>query len=236
MSQILIFLIAAAVPLAAHSYYVYRQKSSEREAALRAAANWIVGLVDQGVQLKLICAEAPGIILDSNEEILGVFPQIVLREPRAVRDYRGGYAGQSIRLAKGVSFRFGGYRGSSESRDELRSIDQGTLVLTSQRFIFIGAKRTSAVPLEKIVGVEGYDDELQLHRQGKEKVEHFEISSGVEMSYQYNGKSVSAPLGGQVIKLIVDQAIRSRLNPLSTLPSTDAPQVERNFMGIPRTV
>jgi hypothetical protein len=104
MSQILIFLIAAAVPLAAHSYYVYRQKSSEREAALRAAANWIVGLVDQGVQLKLICAEAPGIILDSNEEILGVFPQIVLREPRAVRDYRGGYAGQRSDSRKAFHF------------------------------------------------------------------------------------------------------------------------------------
>jgi len=211
--QILIFLIAAAVPLAAHGYYVSWQKRSEKHAALRAAANWMAGLVDQGVQLKLICAEIPGIILDRNEEVLGVFPKIVLREPRAVRAYRGSYTGQSIRVAKGVSFRIGGYRGSSESHDELRSIDQGTLVLTSQRLIFIGAKRTSSVPLEKIVDIEGYDEGLRLHRQGKEKVEHFQISRGVEMSYQRNGESVFAPLGGQVVKLIVDQAIQFRLHP-----------------------
>ena len=162
-------------------------------------------------RLKLICAEAPGVILDGDEELLGVFPQIVLREPRAVRDYRGHYAGQSIRVAKGASFRFGGYRSSSESHDELRSIDQGTLVLTSHRLMFLGAKRTSAVQLEKIVDLESYDDGLQLHRQGKEKVEHFQFSGGVEMSYQRDGKSVLAPLGGQVVKLIVEQAIQYRL-------------------------
>ena len=209
-SQILIFLVAAAVPLVAHGCYVSWQK---RQAALRAAASWMAGLVDQGVQLKLICAEAPGIILDNNEEILGVFPKILLQEPRAVRSYRGSYTGQTIRVAKGFSFRVGGYRGSSESHDELRSIDQGTLVLTNQRLIFIGAQRTSTVPLEKIVDIEGYDDGLRLHRQGKGKVEHFQIRRGVEMSYQCNGESVFAPLGGKVVKLIVDQAIQFRLRP-----------------------
>jgi hypothetical protein len=213
MNQILVFLIGAAIPLVAYSGYVSWQKRLERQAALRAAAEWIAGLADKGIRLKVICGEAPGVILGSDEELLGVFPQVALREPRAVRVSRGHYSGQSIRVAKGVSLRVGGYRGSSESHDELRSIDQGTLVVTSQRLVFTGAMRTSSVPLEKIVDVEGYDDGLELHRQGKEKVEYFQFSGGIEMSYQCDGKSLLAPVCGQVVKHIVAQAIQYRLRP-----------------------
>jgi hypothetical protein len=46
--------------------------------------------------------------------------ETVLTEPRSVRTSRGAYAGPSFRIAKGVSFRFGGYCGTSESHEELR--------------------------------------------------------------------------------------------------------------------
>ena len=84
--------------------------------------------------------------------------------------------------------------------------------------------------------MEGYDDSLQLNRQGKEKVEHFEFSDKTKMTYPCNGSELSVRISGQVVKLLIAQAIHRRLNPLSTLPSTAAPKVERDFMGVPRTV
>jgi hypothetical protein len=211
MSQVLTFLIVAAITaIAVHAY----QKWSEKQAAIRAAVKWMAELVDKGMRIKLICGDASGVILDSHEELLGFFPETTLLEPRAVRTYRGGYAGPSIRVAKGVSFRFGGYRGSSESHDEMRSIDRGTLVLTSQRLMFIGAGRTSSVALEKIIRVEGFNYTLQLHRDGKQRVEYFRFSKGIEMHYQCDAKSLSVtPPYGQVVKLAVTQAIKYQLHP-----------------------
>ena len=205
MSQILTFLIVAGITaIVIHAYQVYQRK----QAAIRAAVKLMTEFTDKGMQIKLICGDASGLILDSHEELLGFFPQTILSEPRAVRTYRGGYAGPSIRVAKGVSLRFGGYRGSSESHDELRSIDQGTLVLTRKRIMFVGAGRTSSVPLEKIIGVEGFDHMLQLHRDGKQKVEYFRFSKRIEMHYQCDGKIVSVtPPYGQVVKLAIMQAI-----------------------------
>jgi len=84
--------------------------------------------------------------------------------------------------------------------------------------------------------MEGYDDRLQLNRQGKEKVEHFEFSDRTKMTYPCDGEKLWVPISGHVVKLLIVQAIDRRLNPLSTLPPTDAPKIERNFMGIPRTV
>jgi len=239
MEQIAIFFIVTAVVLiAAYAYQQngYQQKSLEKQGNIPDCVKWATDAVDGGHLIKLTCDQAPGIILESNEELLSVLPLVTLLEPRAVRTRYGVFGGPSIRIAKGISFRFGGYGGSSESHEELRAVDQGTLVLTSQRLTFIGQGRTFSVALEKIVSMEGYDDSLQLNRQGKEKVEHFEFSDNTKMTYPCNGSELSVRISGQVVKLLIAQAIHRRLNPLSTLPSTAAPKVERDVMGVPRTV
>jgi len=244
MEQIAIFFIVTAVVLlAAYAYQqnvyqqnVYQQKSLAKQGNIPDCVKWVADVLDKGKRLTLLCDQAPGVVLQSNEELLGVFPRVTLLEPRAVRTRHGVYGGPSIRIAKGISFHFGGYGGSSESHDELRSIDEGAIVLTSQRLTFIGQGRTFSVALEKIVSMEGYDDRLELNRQGKEKVERFEFSDSTKMTYPCDGAELSVRISGHVVKLLIAQAIRNRLNPLSTLPSTDGPKVERNFMGIPRTV
>jgi hypothetical protein len=240
MEQIAIFfIVTVAVLIVAYAYQqknVYRQKSSEMEGNIPDCVKWVTDIIDGGRTLKLPFDQNPGVILESNEELLSVLPLVTLLEPRAVRTRHGVFGGPSIRIAKGISFRFGGYGGSSESHEELRSIDEGTLVLTSQRLTFIGQGRTVSVALEKIVSMEGYDDRLQLNRQGKEKVEHFEFSDKTRMKYACNGSELWVRVSGQVVKLLIAHAMHRRLNPLSASPSTDAPQVERNFMGIPRTV
>ena len=52
---------------------------------------------------------------------------ITLQEPRAVRQTHAAYGGPTIRVAKGVSFRLGGASARSESHEEIRAIDRGSL-------------------------------------------------------------------------------------------------------------
>jgi hypothetical protein len=243
MEQIAIFFIVTAVVLLAgcairyaYQQNVGQQESLEEQGNIPDCVKWVTDLIDRGQPLKLLCDQTPGIVLQSNEELLDVFPLVTLMEPRAVRTFHGVFGGPSVRIAKGMSLRFGGYAGSSESHDELRAVDEGTLVLTSQRLTFVGQGRTFSVALEKIVSMEGYDDRLQLNRRGKEKVEHFKFSGRTKMTYPCDGSKLSVRISGHVVKLLISQAIHRWLNPLSTLPSTDARPVERNFMGIPRTV
>jgi len=132
-----------------------RAKAAEqRNKATAEASEWMRSFLSQGKQMKFICGSIPNLSMETNEEVAGVLPGTTLMETRAVRTSRGAYGGSSFRIAKGVSFRLGGYRGTSESHDEFREIDTGTLVLTSQRLIFIGMKRTLATPLEKIIDIE----------------------------------------------------------------------------------
>ncbi len=91
-------------------------------------------------------------------------------EERMVRHHSGSYAGPSIRVAKGVSWRMGGYKGKSTSAPEIRHIDTGVMVLTSRRIIFTGEYKSWSIPLKKIMSVkQAGDNMLQITKEGRSK-------------------------------------------------------------------
>ncbi len=188
-----------------------RQEASvkqEQEAALlQVAARCIDEFIDRGVQVKLRFDEAPNLELEQGEELIFVLPNTSFFEPRAIRTWRSAYGGPTIRLAKGLSFHIGQSRGASESHEELRVIDRGALVLTNRRLLFIGSRRTVAVPLQSIIDIESYTDGLRVHRQRKQKPELFIFGTDDEIKIVAHERTVSAPLDGRLIIAIVQQAI-----------------------------
>ena len=118
---------------------------------------------------------------DSDELVVFVLPGVRLLEPRAVRRSRSNYGGPTIRLAKGLSFRLGAGTSQSESSDELRDIDQGTLVLTTKRLVFMGSMRTSNVKLDDIIGIESYTDGIQVHRERKQRAETYVLGQPLQI-------------------------------------------------------
>jgi hypothetical protein len=171
------------------------------------AVKFLIETKEKGLSPTIIFDNTPSISFDSGETLLGSVPKTTLQLPRAVRTSRGAYGGPSVRLAKGVSVRFAGYGSTSESHDEIRPADQGTLVVTDQRLIFIGVSRTISVPLEKVISVEAYSDALALHRQGKEKAEFFSFAPDVTVDVPKDGKLEIAPVNPAMVKIVIDHAI-----------------------------
>lgn len=60
-----------------------------------------------------------------------------------------------FRLAKGVSYRVGGHRGTYRPGPETQQVvDQGTIVITNQRVVFQGAAKTREWGFSKLKGVD----------------------------------------------------------------------------------
>ena len=113
------------------------------------------------------------VILKRAEEAVLVLPNITLKEPRAVRTSVGGYAGPTIRIAKGISFRLGGGTSRSVSHDEIKTIDKGTLTITNKRLIFTGSMKTLNYNLSKILSITDFKDGIGIQRDNKQKTEYF---------------------------------------------------------------
>ena len=145
---------------------------SRHKQQLAASQAWIDHCAGNYLHMEMICGPAP-LGLDSDERAVFVLPGVELLEPRAVRHSRSSCGGPTIRLAKVLSLRLGSGMSQSESHEELRNIDQGTLVLTTKRLAFMGSLRTINVSLKDIVGVKAYTDGIQLHRERKEQSETY---------------------------------------------------------------
>jgi len=155
-----------------------------------------------------ITSDGPSpVILKKNENLSLIMENISLQEPRAVRQTRAAYGGPTIRVAKGVSFRLGGASARSESHDEIRVIDQGKLVLTNKRLIFIGDKRTVNIDLKKIMAVQAYRDGIESQRENKQKPEYFTGTDKHTITLNINGRKNTIPVYGAVLKAAIQGAI-----------------------------
>ena len=93
------------------------------------------------------------VILKEGEEayfdVVGTF-----YEERTRRLYRGGSAGTSIRVAKGVSFRVGANKGNAVNEDYLKEIDTGEFIITNKRMVFVGSDKSWNIVLKKLMRIQ----------------------------------------------------------------------------------
>ncbi|MCE5214549.1 MAG: zinc-ribbon domain-containing protein [Methanobacterium sp.] len=154
-------------------------------------------------RVKLTSSTSSPMILKKNEVCNLVLPNISFLEARSVRQTLGGYGGPSFRVAKGVSFRLGGVSARSVSHDELKKIDQGTLVLTSKRLTFLGSMRTVNIDLRKIVAIEPYKDGIGSQRENKQKTEYFTGTDKTTLTFSNDNRRISIPVNGAVLKAAI---------------------------------
>jgi hypothetical protein len=206
--ELLFLIVVIAIGAAlVRGYYHGGVTGNHQQLALTAEqgaqyAAWIKSCTDQYQPARMICGPVPG-GFDGDEEVLAVFPDVNLMEPRAVRHSRGAYGGPTIRLAKGLSFRLGGAAGRSESVDELRAIDFGTLVLTSKRLAFLGSMRTNSVDLCDLISLQPYSDGIAVHREHKQKAETYVLTRPLTIADD-GGRGL--PVYGTMMKAAIEIA------------------------------
>lgn len=132
------------------------------------------------------------ILLGKDEKCFLKFEGIELYEDRSIRDTTGGYGGFGFRVAKGISFRVGGFKARGESHMEKRRIDKGALYVTNKRYIFDGSTKNIDGYLKEVISVEAYDDGLKISRANKRD----EVFVG-----DINGENIGAVISGLVKNL-----------------------------------
>ncbi|WP_231556583.1 MULTISPECIES: hypothetical protein [unclassified Thermotoga] len=123
------------------------------------------------------------VILGKSEVPVWVFRSVENYEMRKRKEYAGGYSGLSIRIARGVYYRVGGFKGTPVEKTELTHVDKGTLVLTSKNLYFVGQTRSYKIPYEKIISVIPYKEGIMVYQDAKTKKPQFFELDDVWFSY-----------------------------------------------------
>ena len=102
--------------------------------------------------------------LQKTETMIWVFHDVDYSTVRTRREFRGRSAGVSVRVAKGVYFRTGAFKGRPVEIEEAVHVDTGMLGVTTRHIYFAGAAKSFRVRLDRIVTIEPYSDGVGIMR------------------------------------------------------------------------
>lgn len=103
--------------------------------------------------------QTPDDFLLTKNEFASIFEnKVEYYQQKVKRSYAGTSA--SVRVVKGVSVRVGG--ATPIEYEQRVKVDEGKLLLTNKRLIFVGRNKSVVIPIRKIVNVEKYTDGLAI--------------------------------------------------------------------------
>jgi len=100
------------------------------------------------------------------EEVIWVFYNVDYYEQKTRRQYQGGSKGVSIRIAKGLYYRVGAFKGETISYTETIHADNGLMVITNKHIYFSGSNKSFRINFNKIVSFQAYEDGIGVQKDG----------------------------------------------------------------------
>ena len=99
-----------------------------------------------------------------SEKLIWIFQDARYYEQKTRREYVGRSTGVSVRVAKGIYFRTGAFKG--KPLDRVETVDRGTglLAVTNKHIYFAGDQKNFRVRLDKIVAFEPFSDGIGIQR------------------------------------------------------------------------
>jgi hypothetical protein len=139
-------------------------------------AQFLIGMANAGRLPTVLDSR----LMTKRGEVVHLEQPAALMKEVVRRQYVGGYSGFSFPIGKtGIRYRVGGVRGHSEVvGTELQVADQGTIVISSQRAVFIGNKSTMDMPYAKLVGVQVFTDGIRFNLSNRQRAPLFKLPSG----------------------------------------------------------
>jgi len=98
------------------------------------------------------------------EMLIWVFQGVTYCEARTSVSYQGSFQGVSVRVAKGLYYRTGGFRGHPVPTTQTLPVDSGILGVTNKHLYFSGSKKSFRVAYKKIVTFDAYSDGVGIQR------------------------------------------------------------------------
>lgn len=92
--------------------------------------------------------------LQKSEKLICVLTFVDYYKVKTKRHYEGGYAGASVRVAKGVYIRTGGFKGYPVESEQLQHLGIGTLGITTKHLYFSYGLKSFRIKHEKILSIQ----------------------------------------------------------------------------------
>jgi hypothetical protein len=123
-------------------------------------------------------------LLQNDESILWLFQNVEFQEQRTKTTYQGKSQGISIKIAKGLYYRTGSFKGNPISSEQMTILGNGMLALTNKNLYFASETKNLKTPYNKIISITPYSDGIGLQKDGASAKP--QIFKGIDGWFTYN--------------------------------------------------
>lgn len=117
--------------------------------------------------------------LQKTEKVVWVFQNVNYYEEKTRTRYVGGSQGVSIRIAKGLYYRTGAFKGERVQTSETVHADTGIFGVTNKHIYFAGPSKRFRIAFNKIVAFEPFSDGIGVQRDAQTaKPQSFKTGDG----------------------------------------------------------
>jgi hypothetical protein len=114
-----------------------------------------------------------------DEQLIWLFKAVQYYEQKTSREFVGASHGVSIRIARGIYYRVGAFKGHPVETSGSVLSDTGQLCVTNQHIYFAGATKSFRIPYSKIVTITPYSDGVCIQRDAANaKPQSFVVNDG----------------------------------------------------------
>ena len=105
-------------------------------------------------------------LFQKDESLIWVFQNVEFYEQRTKTTYQGRSQGVSVKVAKGLYYRTGSFKGNPVTSQEMTLLGSGILALTNKNLYFASSAKTFKTPYNKIVSINQYSDGIGIQKDG----------------------------------------------------------------------
>jgi len=102
--------------------------------------------------------------LQKSETLIWLFQDVEYLEDKTRTQYVGGSQGVGIRIAKGVYYKVGAFKGERISTSETTHVDTGLFGITNKHIYFSGDEKSFRIKLDKIVSFKPSENGITIHK------------------------------------------------------------------------
>jgi hypothetical protein len=117
-----------------------------------------------------------------NETLIWGMSDVPYLEEKTSRSYVGASQGISIRVAKGLYYRAGGFKGQPIEKSNWVHMDTGVIAITNKHLYFAGCKKSFRHPFSKIINIIPFDEGIGIFTENRNaKPKAFLLDDGLFM-------------------------------------------------------
>lgn len=123
-------------------------------------------------------------LLEKGETLIWIFQTVEFYEQRSKTTFEGKSQGISFRIAKGVYYRTGHFKGNPVTTTQMTLIANGMFALTNKNIYFASASKSFKIPYAKLISMTQYSDGIGLQKDGTSAKP--QIFKGLDGWFTYN--------------------------------------------------